>query len=156
MKFEHLVEINDGDNPLVFSLSRDQVWQGLMCRVEDARPFIKGLEECRILAREENLVERLLVFGPVQVRDRVTFGEGRWVCFETEATEHHAGGSLTILIEEPEPERLFLRFTYQTSFAEGPDPEARAYVGYLESAYHAADLDTVVEIRRLAEQGRRH
>ncbi|QWT45325.1 SRPBCC family protein [Azospira inquinata] len=152
MKFEHLVEINDGDNPLVFSLSRDQLWQGLMCRVEDARSFVHGLEECQILSRGDNQVERLLVFGAAQVRDRVTYAVGHWVRFDTEATEHHAGGSLIIHIEEPEPDRLFLRFTYQTSFAEGPDPEARAYVGYLESAYHAADLDTVAEIRRLAER----
>ena len=64
--------------------------------------------------------------------------------------------TLTIRIEEPAEGRLFLRFTYQTSFAEGPDPEARAYVGYLESAYHAADLDTVAEIRRQMERGLAH
>lgn len=36
MNFEHLIQINDLHNPLVETLSRDQVWQGLLHRVEDA------------------------------------------------------------------------------------------------------------------------
>jgi len=152
MLFEHLVEINDTENPLQYSLDRSQLWAGLMARVEDSVPFLPGLEECRILSRAAGMVERVLVFGPTQVRDRVTYLEEQWVCFETERTAQHAGGSLTIRIEEPEAERLFLRFTYETSFAEpGDDPEARGYVDYIKSAYHAADLDTVELIRQLAQ-----
>lgn len=157
MRFEHLVEVNDLDNPLHFALDRGQIWAGLMARVEDSVPFLPGLAECRILSREAGAVERLLVFGSAQVRDRASYLEAQWVCFETARTEQHAGGSLTIRIEEPEEGRLFLRFTYETSFAEpGDDPEARAYVDYLKSAYHAADLDTVALIRELAQSRSAH
>jgi hypothetical protein len=151
MRFEHLVEINDLDNPLDFTLDRSQVWAGLMARVEDSVPFLPGLAECRILSREVGAVERLLVFGAAQIRDRASFLEAEWVCFETQRTVDHAGGTLTIRIEEPEDGRLFLRFTYETSFGDpGSDPEASAYVDYIKSAYHASDLDTVALIRELA------
>ncbi len=151
MRFEHLVEVNDPDNPLAFTLEREHLWAGLMARVEDSVPFLPGMVECRILSREAGAVERLLVFGAAEVRDRASYVEAEWVCFEARRTAQHAGGSLTIRIEEPEAGRLFLRFTYETSFAEpGDDPEAVAYVDYIRAAYHAADLDTLAVIRELA------
>lgn len=151
MNFEHLVEINDPEMPPLFSLSRDQVWAGLMHRALDARPFLQGLDECRIVERFENGMLRRLRWGETEVSDRVTYAEGDWVCFETLATETHGGGLLTIQIEEPEPRRLFLRFTYATVFAVGHEAEDEAYRDFLREAYEAADVDTVVMIRTLAQ-----
>lgn len=151
MNFEHLVEINDPEMPLLFALSRDQVWTGLMHRALDARPFLPGLDECRIVERFENGMLRRLRWGDTEVDDRVTYAEGHWVCFETLATETHGGGLLTIKIEEPEPSRLFLRFTYETVFAVGHEAEDEAYRDFLREAYEAADVDTVVMIRTLAQ-----
>ena len=34
MKFEHLIEINDPLNPLIDTLSLEQVWRGLVLRAE--------------------------------------------------------------------------------------------------------------------------
>ena len=104
MRFEHLVEINDLNNPLTFNLSRTQLWAGLMARVEDSRPFLPGMDECLILEREAALVRRLLRFGGVEIRDTVTFVEEEWVCFTTEPSAQHAGGTLTIRIETPRPD----------------------------------------------------
>lgn len=154
MRFEHLVEINDLNNPLILTLSRAQVWAGLMARVEDSRAFLPGMDECCILERQEGRVTRLLRFGAVEIRDTVSFETEAWVRFTTEPTAEHAGGALTIRIEMPRPdlpEHLFLRFTYATSLAESGDIEDAAYAKYIEAAYHASDLDTVREIRRLAE-----
>ena len=67
--------------------------------------------------------------------------------------EQHAGGSLTITIEEPEPAALFLRFSYTTSFASNPNSEERAYIDYIKSAYHQSDVDCVQIIRTLAAGG---
>ena len=46
MKFEHLIEVNDLANPLQAPLSREELWFGLLCRAEDARAFLPGLEAC--------------------------------------------------------------------------------------------------------------
>jgi len=156
MHFEHIVEINDFDNPLTVVLDRAQVWAGLMHRVEDARPFVPGLDYCRIVARGEEFVERELRFGAVTLRDHVHFAENDWVCFDTVATESHGGGRLTIRIEEPEPLRLFLRFTYETAFARGAEAEDAAYADFLRQAYEAADIDTVHTIRMLTAGGVEH
>ncbi len=156
MKFEHLVEVNDPDIPFLTVLHRTQVWDGLMHRIEDARPFLPGLDECRIVSRRVDGVDRRLRWGDMEVSDRVTFAENDWIRFETPATDQHGGGKLTIRIEEPEPLRLFLRFVYETVFAAGHETEDEAYAEYLRQAYEAADVDTVRIIRDLAAAVPRH
>lgn len=90
MYFEHLIEINNPLNPLIEPLSVEQVWQGLMYRVEEPTAFLPGLERCTILSRQGDRVERELHFGPASVRDTVTFRYLEWVCFESLATSSNA------------------------------------------------------------------
>lgn len=153
MHFEHLIQINDLQNPLLPTLTRDEVWSGLLHRVEDATPFLPGLESCTILQRKADHLLRELNFGAARIHDKVTLAHSHWVRFEILPSEHHAGGSLTITIEEPEPGALFLRFAYATTFATDPNSEDRAYMDYVKSAYHQSDMDCVRIIRTLAAQG---
>lgn len=152
MNFEHLIQINDPENPLVESLTRDQLWQGLLHRVENPQPFLPGLESCNILERQADTLLRELNFGPAMIQDRVTLAEQHWVRFDIQPSESHPGGSLTITIEEPEPAFLFLRFAYQTTLATDPNSEERAYIEYVKSAYHQSDVDCVRLIRTLAAE----
>lgn len=156
MNFEHLVEVNDPGIPFLIHLSRSQIWAGLMHRVEDSRPFLPGLDECRILERSADGVVRMLRWGANVMNDRVTFEEQRWVRFDTPPGEMHGGGSLTIHIEEPVPGSLFLRFIYATTFATGHEAEDAAYAEFLRQAYEQADIDTVQVIRTLAESVQTH
>jgi hypothetical protein len=153
LKFEHLIEVNDLANPLQSPLSRESLWFGLLCRAEDARAFLPGLEACTIIERSDTLLVRDLHFGAAVIRDRVTFSPMQWICFESEANEQHAGGSLTITIEEPEAGALFLRFRYHTTLPEGAGDEDGQYAGFIRSAYHQSDIDTVRVIRMIAESG---
>ncbi len=152
MHYEHLVAINDPALPYLVPLSRAQVWAGLMQRVEDARPFLPGLDACDILARGEGWVERQLRFGNALVEDRASYAAEDWVCFTTRANRQHGGGSLTIVIEEPAPGRLFLRFRYELQHALGAEQENAAYDDLLRQAYEAADIETVQVIRLLAAE----
>lgn len=153
MKFEHLLQINDLANPLIVPLTRAQLWAGLMHRVENPLPFLPGLEACRIVERSAAGILRQLNFGATVIEDRVTLTEGLWVRFDILPSASHAGGSLTISIEEPQPEALFLRFAYHTNLGEGGPLEDSAYVEYVKSAYHQSDVDTVRIIRTLATGG---
>ncbi len=153
MNFEHLLQINDPENPLIDTLTRDQLWQGLLHRVENPLPFLPGLEACTILERDGSTLLRELDFGPAAIQDRVTLAEQDWVRFAIVPSEQHAGGSLTITIEEPEPGFLFLRFAYETTLAKDPNSEERAYIEYVKSAYHQSDVDCVRIIRTLAAGG---
>lgn len=156
MKFEHLIEVNDLANPLQFRLTRDALWFGLLYRAEDARPFLPGLDACVILQRSDTVLTRELRFGSAVIHDEVTLCPQSWIRFTSRATEQHAGGSLTISIEEPQVDALFLRFSYVTTLPEGAGSEDGQYADFVRSAYHASDLDTVQVIRHLAENGRPH
>ena len=72
MNYEHLVQINDPLNPLLETLSVEQVWAGLLLRAEQPQLFVTGLESCTVLSRSGNVFERELCYGPASVRDRVT------------------------------------------------------------------------------------
>lgn len=152
MRFEHLIEINDSNNPFADIITREHLWAGLLCRVEDPLPFLPGLESCRILDRGENWVERLLDFGPASIRDRVTITPLESVHFAIEATEQHAGGSLTIQIEARSEIALFLRFTYETHHPAAEDDAQ--YADYVRAAYQQSDQDMVQRIRELACSGK--
>jgi hypothetical protein len=153
--FEHLIEINNPLNPLIEPLSVEQVWQGLMYRVEEPTVFLPGLERCTILSRQGDRVERELHFGPASVRDTVTFRYLEWVCFESLATSEHAGGRLTIRFDQPAAEHLYLRFTYETTLPDGMEAGEGVQVSeYVKAAYRESDLDTVRIIRLIAANGR--
>ena len=158
MHFEHLVAVNDAGIPATEFLTRAQLWAGLMYRVLDARPFLPGLDQCRILARngDDTAFARRLNFGAISMDDRVSVvidPPVQSVRFETANSPTHGGGVLTICIEEPESGCLFLRFNYETEFAAGAEAEDSPYSEFLRQAYIAADIDTVRVIRMLTASG---
>ncbi|MDD2885764.1 MAG: SRPBCC family protein [Dechloromonas sp.] len=153
MNFEHLIAINDPNNPLVLPLSRQQIWQGLLHRVDNPRPFLPGLESCTLLERSATMLKRRLVFGPAVIEDHVTLVDQHAVCFAIQPSEQHAGGSLTITIEEPASQHFFLRFAYVTTLGVQANSEDAAYIDYVKSAYQQSDLDCVRLIRTLAADG---
>lgn len=153
MYFAHLVQVNDPADSTLAPLSRAELWRALELRVERPQLFVYGLDACRILARGAGQVERELRFGRLRVRDRVRLQPPDSVWFEVEASEEVPGGSLAMTIEEPRPGYLFVRFEYQVDVAGGAGVEDPASRQARESAYFAADIDTVATARRLAAAG---
>ena len=151
MEFGHLVQINDSRNPAIEPLTREQLWQGLVARAERPAHFLIGMDDCQILSRGENSLERELRFGKLIVRDRVVFEPPVAVRYEIEASTQVPGGSLVMQIEEPQTGQLFVRFEYRLEVYEGGD---EAYLSeFRKSAYREADIDTVWMIRQLAASG---
>jgi hypothetical protein len=152
LNFEHLIQINDPLNPLVDSLTREQLWQGLVLRAEQPQLFVIGLDSCDILSRDGDVMERELHYGQATVRDRVTLTFGERVRYDILPTAEHVGGSLTMAIEQPDPVQLFLRFTYSTTLPEkaNPTPDEMQTAEIVKSAYRESDIDTVRLIRQYA------
>jgi len=153
LKFEHVVIVNDPDDPAIVDMSREELWFGLLCRVEDPAPFLPGLDACSIVERHERGVVRELAFGSLRVRDRVTLQPMDSVTFEAEKTGEHTGGSLTIRIEEPARGQLVLRFIYLTTQPEQEDGSTM-YADLVKSAYQQSDIDTVRVIRDIVANAR--
>ena len=70
MKFEHLIEINDPLNPLIDSLTREQLWRGLVLHAESPKLFVPHLDECDIVEREPGSgdLERSIRVEPLEAR----------------------------------------------------------------------------------------
>lgn len=151
MKFVHLVKINDPLNPLIEPMTREQVWSGLVLRVEQPQTFMPHLVGARIVARTDHCVARELDFGSFKVRDRVTLEPMKRIVISTEAGEDRAAGSLTMTIEEPGAEQLQLRFEYDLARVRQDDAAYEAmYDRFIKSAYMEADIDCVRIIRQRA------
>lgn len=147
MKYEHLIEINDPALITLSPLSRSDLWQGLMLRVEQPALFLPHLDEVQIVARDENGLVRELAFGTLRIRDRVALQVLNSVSIEVIAPSEHAGSILHISIEEPEPERLFLRFSYSTTLVDAPGTPDAELSSYVKSAYRESDIESVKIIR---------
>jgi len=159
MRFEHLVQINDPLMPLLTEVSRAQLWRGLVLRAEDPAQFIVGLEGATIDARRELSgvpeLDRTLDYGSFKVRDRVRLMPEHRTEIRTAAGASWPASRMSITIEEPSPEALFLRFVYEAEsevLGEGGLDEMT--VALRQQAYEGTDLDTVVRIRALVEAGR--
>lgn len=150
MNFEHLVQVNDPLNPLAETLTRDQLWEGLVLRAEQPQLFVLGLDSCTILSRTNDTLERELHYGQATVRDRVTLIAQDNVRYDILATDAHVGGSLTMTIEQPDALQLFLRFEYATTLPTPDTEDARQTSEIVKSAYREADIDTVRLIREYA------
>ena len=124
LNFEHLIQINDPLNPLVASMTREQLWEGLVLRAEQPQLFVLGLDSCTILSRTGSTMERELHYGQATVRDRVTLTPNESVRYDILATEAHVDGSLTMMIEQPDARQLFLRFEYRTTLPTADNEDA--------------------------------
>jgi hypothetical protein len=154
MKFNHLVEINDPLNPLIDSLNREQLWQGLVLRAETPKMFVPWLDSCEVLDRSAESVSRELRYGTLVVRDNVTFVPQQRVHYQVPAQKDIPASSLTMSIEEPEPQVFFVRFEYDDGTGDSENSTEAMYNDFRRSAYEEADIDTIRIIRQLASEGR--
>lgn len=152
MQFQHLIEINDPLNPLIDTLTRDQLWRGLVMRAEAPKLFIPWLDECDLLERKGNVLSRALRYNALLIHDHVTFTPQEQVHYDVPAQEDIPASSLVVTIEEPQPGALFVRFAYESGFAD--DDMDAFYNEFRRSAYQEADIDTIRIIRQLAAEGR--
>lgn len=151
LRFEHLVEINDPQDPRVEPMSRAQLWRGLWLRAQTPKLFIPWLDEAEIAVAEDGSLRRRLRFGNYEVRDHVRFESEREVRYDIQDTAPRSRFSLLMKIEEPLPERLFLRFVYEAC-SDDHHPQS-PLTDMVRSAYRGADEDTVFRIRQLAASG---
>jgi len=152
MKFEHLVEINSPGNPTIEPLTRELLWRGLVMRAESPTMFVPHLDACEILERSEATMSRCLTYGELVINDRVSFLAQHQICYQVPAQNDIPDSSLTMTIEEPQVDYLFVRFTYEDDSVD--EGAGAMYNDFRRSAYRESDIDTIQLVRQLAAQGR--
>ena len=154
MKFEHLIEINDPLNPLLDALTVEQLWSGLVLRAESPKLFVPQLDEAIIDERTDHSFRRRLRYGQLVIEDRVRLEPLQRVVYDVPAQNEITASTLTMSIEQPTPETLYVRFQYDDGHDAETDAANAMYDEFKRSAYKEADIDTVGMIRELATQGR--
>lgn len=154
MKFEHLIEINDLLNPLMDTITREQLWRGLVLRAEAPKLFVPQLDEATIDQKSEAGFRRRLRYGQLVVLDHVKLTPMENVRYDVPAQGEIVASSLVMAIEAPSEGRLFVRFTYDDGHAASADPASAMYDDIKRSHYQAADIDTIRILREMAASGR--
>jgi len=154
MKFEHLIEINDPLNPLADTMTREQLWRGLVLRAEDPKMFMPHLDECTLGERESGSFARRLRYGELVIDDVVHLTPLQEVRYEVPAQGDIAASRMTMTIEAPSEGVMWVRFLYDDGNASANDEMGKMYEDFKKSAYQEADIDTVKILRRLAAEGK--
>ncbi|GAA4020227.1 SRPBCC family protein [Actimicrobium antarcticum] len=154
MKFNHLIQINDPLLPLVDALTRNQLWQGLVLRAQEPALFVPYLDGCTISAVSGTGFTRTLRYGDLEILDLVTLTPEHTVLYAIPEQKDIAPSSLTMTIEEPQPDLFFVRFAYEDTHAEAAGSVDAFYNEFRLSAYEEADIDTIRLIRQMAQEGK--
>jgi hypothetical protein len=155
MRFEHLIEINSPSvsvQTVVPTFTREQLWRGLMIRVQMPQRFPMGPESCDWTETEPGLIQRTLRFGQHVMQDEVRSTPMDKLVFTPQAHGETAPIRLSITLEEPAPAYLVLRFAYE-ALAEQTAEEAY-YNDYRHNAWLHSDRDMVRTLRQwLSDEG---
>lgn len=148
LEFEHIIQVNDLNQPELTVLSRDILWQGLVYRASYPGHFNPALN-CRLEPDTERRFVRHIEVGELQLRDEVTLVPMQEIrtLIDGQTQALHAESIATI--EEPEPLQLFVRFRYKRdsiSVEGGLNADA-----YLKEAYLLQDKEAIIIIRQMAE-----
>jgi hypothetical protein len=89
--------------------------------------------------------------GRCAINDEVELVPNESLRIRADAAGAFAGSTLTIRIEEPAPEMLFVRFTYDLCGLEEVRDEQEDTARC--SAYHDSDVERIRQVRRFAMHG---
>ena len=149
LEFEHIIQVNDPNQPELTVLSREVLWQGLVYRASYPDHFNPALS-CRLEPDTEHRFVRHIGAGDLQLRDEVTLLPMQEIrtLIDGRTQAMHAESIATI--EEPEPGQLFVRFRYRRdSVAVEGGLNADAF---LKQAYQQQDREALATIRQMAEK----
>ena len=89
MRFEHLVQINDLQQPGPLLLTRNQLWQGLVLRAESPMEFVEHIDESEVLQRSAHGLQRRVVMGQLEVLDHIAYQHEESVHYDTPVSYTH-------------------------------------------------------------------
>src|SRR5918999_4303698 len=110
---EHIVRINDPANFAGDWLTREQLWAGLQYTVLAPELLDGSIDSASIEEIGPSRLRREIRRGRCASTDEVELVPNESLQIRADATGAFAGSTLTIRIEEPAPEMLFVRFTYE-------------------------------------------
>jgi hypothetical protein len=144
----HALPVNVPDEP---RLGRQQVWEGLVLKANNALPFVPAMTYCEVTQRHSDTVfDRDIDFRGQRFTERITLEAPHRVTFT-----RIAGPVLGTIANEIQStdDGLALRFSFALVVAgvAGGSAEEQAYADSMTGDYLQAVAATLNAMRRLAE-----
>jgi hypothetical protein len=144
----HALPVNVPDEP---RLDRQQVWEGLVLKANNALPFVPAMTYCEVTQRHSDTVfDRDIDFRGQRFTERITLEPPHRVTFT-----RIAGSVLGTIANEIQStdDGLALRFSFALVVAgvAGGSAEEQAYADSMTGDYLQAVAATLNAMRRLAE-----
>ena len=134
-------------------LTRDEIWEGLLMKSYDAKPFVHLMTKCDVTREFENGIERDIIFRGMDLTELLTFYPKTRVEFlRLRGIEM---GTITNEILEDEAGALHLRFAFSLERADmtpGSQEEQEFAAGYAQG-YLVSVQKTIDHIRELVRAG---
>lgn len=130
-------------------LTRDQIWEGLVMKAYDAKPFVHLMTKCDVTKEFENGIERDIAFRGMELTECLTFYPKERVEFlRTRGIEM---GTITNEILQDETGSFHLRFAFSLERADmkSGSPEEREFADGYAQGYLASVQKTIDTIRDL-------
>ena len=148
---EHIVRINDPANVAGAWLTREQLWAGLQHTVLAPELLDASIDSASIQEVSPGRLRREIRRGRAAISDEVELVPNESLRIRADGAGAFAGSTLTIRIEEPAPEMLFVRFTYDVCGLEEMRDEQEDSARC--SAYHSSDIERIRQVRKFLRQG---
>ena len=148
LEFQHIVQVNDPSDNNAIVITRTQLWQGLLLRARNPEKFNPALQ-CKSSETGTNQFVRKISAGDTQFIEQVILHPETKVLTNTLPGTDGIFAESSALIEEPEPDALFVRFAYRREIDMGTDNLNVAE--YLKAAYVQLDREAIALIRMLAQ-----
>ena len=148
-KLSRTVLVNE---PSKTTLSRHDVWAGLLMKANNALPYVPIMSKCDVLERGEGWLTRDILLKDVPLREKVTFEPESRVIFDRIGGDEL--GRIENIIGEDEKGNLTLTFSFgltKKGIPEGSDAEQKHFAP-MEGAYFGAVASTLAAVRRTVDE----
>lgn len=153
IKVDKTLPVNPDKSGETVMLTRDQIWAGLMMKVDDARPFVPLMTKCDITQRLENGVVRDIVFDGMELRERIIFYPKKKVEFLRVGIGQEMGTIWNEILEDERGE-LSLRFAFELEVPNLTESQERDYGENRATGYLNAVQATLETLRTLVADGK--
>jgi hypothetical protein len=143
------VPVNEPGEPV---LSRQDVWQGLIMKANNALPYVPQMKKCEVVERGEGWLLRDILLGEEPLREKVTFEPERRVIFERVAGKEP--GRIENTLAEDERGNLTLTFSFSLTRQglEGNPEAEKKHFAPMEGMYFNAVALTLAAVRRMVQE----
>jgi hypothetical protein len=148
IEVDETLPINPDKSGKLPLLNRDLVWDGLLLKVYDAKPFVPLMTKCIVTKEMDNGIVRDIVFDGMVLKERIIFYPKEKVEFVRVGFGDEMGTIWNEILEDQDGE-LSLRFAFELEVKNLSLHEEKIYrekraVGYLNAVQ--ATIDHLIKL----------